>query len=1208
MNLKEACLEKGGIWNHRIGCKVKETISHSGESVERLYYPTTERKCFENGDEHVHFFDTVHACKELSVKEFCGNKLDGDFGLFTCARAVEFPEKKIFQVMESEKRILPDIYKHQKLTKRLRIEAMNNPELDEYKPSFYKHVKLDKNELEVALRKEIDAVSLSKNTESLVNMIGINTLTTNQIWDMIFLSEKVSDIGNEHIKMLYEKQRLSHSQIIHAIDNEIQLNSLYKVNYLTKDQIDYAIEKGKSLNHIYAYQSLSKEQIDDILFFSPQKIQSHFYRSQKLTRNQIDKAINHQKFISLLIQYQKLNLRQISTIIKNNIQDVQVINKLIERYGESLNTTQRIYLINHGNPYVIDTLFHSIQLRTNELYELISKGKELEHVVLYQKLSDDLIKLYIDKGKDLHLLYNWAELSPQSIQYAIDNGLYLDRIIKRYGRTLSNRQIDQMIEQGTSLATLYGHWYKILEPHQVDAAVKKGKSLAVLANKYKLTDEHIDYIIQNATESELVHFFSLGKRRHSRIELNKEQIDKAIERGIGTDALFSFYELTPHQKYKAIAVGANLQQLYQSHTLTEKMIDAAIEKGIDLEYLYSAREHGYWLRDAKYKHVLTKTQVDKAIEKGEALEELYKSQNFTSSQITKAIENKQNLSALIGRYKLSNKQKDEILSMGRTYVKPFYGEPEVTDATYDIALSLRELYKKQELNREQIKTAIDIGFDLSEVYRNTAKLSDELYIQALERKKDLHALMSYHAKYFSINIIEHALNMKEDIANHIGTLYRNIKIKSDEINKLLELNIGAPLLYQYHAKNFTKSNFKKAIEVGVASGDLYRHEMTGENIYSAIKHGEYLNILYTYNKLTPKQVDLALDMEKNLHELYEHQNLTAKQRRRAIEIGEDIDNLWTYHKDEFTKKDIDRLIEKRKILNTLQKSPLVSDEQKERILEIRGISPEVLSKSPFLRAVHSTLIPEAKEIYDYAVTNRIKEHPLKPLVGVYEVPKTPWVEIIDALEKEGWVVKNEQFAYKGKSKKKIGRLLSFVDDERLKKKYQILRSQNTPLPEKIEEIMIEISDDPDDMAMKSTGQYWESCETATHSAGGGEDLKGPHIGWRDDIIANNVIAYLKIKGEDKPRARTIIRWCNREDDGLPDAFVEAATSHKRDVKYRDIIKDNVIDILRRKGYTGISGPVKCVTPYKYTGYVDYFRAHWPNEPIIYSLAERPEVE
>jgi hypothetical protein len=133
-----------------------------------------------------------------------------------------------------------------------------------------------------------------------------------------------------------------------------------------------------------------------------------------------------------------------------------------------------------------------------------------------------------------------------------------------------------------------------------------------------------------------------------------------------------------------------------------------------------------------------------------------------------------------------------------------------------------------------------------------------------------------------------------------------------------------------------------------------------------------------------------------------------------------------------------------------------------------------------------------------------------------------------------------------------------------------------------ENLEIVISNDPIDIAGKSTGRDWTSCETI-----GGDWGWPPNCGWCDDIKANNLIAYIrKVGNKEQWLGRKMIRWCIRSDDHQPDVLAEKYYSSWENAKYRPIMEYTLSNILRDKGYSGKPGNVSCVTPYGYSGYLD----------------------
>jgi hypothetical protein len=174
---------------------------------------------------------------------------------------------------------------------------------------------------------------------------------------------------------------------------------------------------------------------------------------------------------------------------------------------------------------------------------------------------------------------------------------------------------------------------------------------------------------------------------------------------------------------------------------------------------------------------------------------------------------------------------------------------------------------------------------------------------------------------------------------------------------------------------------------------------------------------------------------------------------------------------------------------------------------------------------------------------------------------------------QGNILKSEDFNYayrKDGSKIKLGRLLRNIDEQlaldyaRYKQKLKYRRGEGT----------LFISQLPEDVLAKSTGQNWSSCGSV-----GGMDFPGIFT----DISANNAIAYLKLK--DKPNwvGRRMLRWCVRKDDGKPDVFIERYYGNPN---YADLTKNKLIEILREHGFSGVPGNTVCLTPYEFKGYAD----------------------
>ena len=423
----------------------------------------------------------------------------------------------------------------------------------------------------------------------------------------------------------------------------------------------------------------------------------------------------------------------------------------------------------------------------------------------------------------------------------------------------------------------------------------------------------------------------------------------------------------------------------------------------------------------------------------------------------------------------------------------------------------------------------------------------------------------------------------------------NIKLPNKKISQAIEK--GKELWILYEHQKLTPQQIDKAIEKGKNLWALYTYQkLTPQQIDKAIEKGEGLWALYTYQKLPPQQIDKAIEKGEHLWKLYEYQKLTPQQIDKAIEKGEELDILFSYQKP--SPKQIQYAIDHNIALEFLYSSPLTTKEQKAQILQKLGVklTPEQM-ESPLWRAVPPTKILKAVKAFNKSIENKIKENPLKDLTGVYPIKASTFTEIRDYLNKRNYYIKGEDLDYayyidkQGIERKiRIGKLLK--NEPELLKRYTRLKQFGKPK----ENLEIVISQNPEDIARKSTGQRWTSCETI-----GGSYGFPPKCGWCDDIKANNLIAYIREKDNPKWIGRVMIRWCIRKDDEKPDAVVERYYGNH---KYADILRNNLINILREKGYSAIFGNVLCKTPYNYTGYIDSGTRCDTNK-ICYEVGDRP---
>jgi len=175
-----------------------------------------------------------------------------------------------------------------------------------------------------------------------------------------------------------------------------------------------------------------------------------------------------------------------------------------------------------------------------------------------------------------------------------------------------------------------------------------------------------------------------------KIEMTKEEIDRAIEKGENLGDIYINEKLTERQIDKAIEKGKHLDTLYIHQKLTERQIDKAIEKGKHLDTLFMSQK-------------FTRSQIDRILEKEKdkyILKNLVWWQNLSKRQIDKAIEigiktkNRNILELIINKHILMKRQIDKMMEIG-------------------IKMNLLgAIYNRQKLSKRQIDKAIEIGKNL----------------------------------------------------------------------------------------------------------------------------------------------------------------------------------------------------------------------------------------------------------------------------------------------------------------------------------------------------------------------------------------------------------------------------------------------------------------------------------------------------------------
>ena len=657
-------------------------------------------------------------------------------------------------------------------------------------------------------------------------------------------------------------------------------------------------------------------------------------------------------------------------------------------------------------------------------------------------------------------------------------------------------------------------------------------------------------LYQTHTKRSIIQSYWRGEKM---TEMTRKEIDEAMEKGENLYNLYELQKLTPAQIDRAIMIGERLCPLYIYQRLTPANIDRAMVKGEYLNYLYESQK-------------LTLSQIDRAIDIGEDLGCLYERQKLTPSQIDRAMDKGEEVRYLYSRQKLTPSQIDRAIDKG-------------VEVCY--------LYRHQMLTPSQIDRAIDKGEDVHYLY-SSQTLTPAQIDWAMDRGKYLDNL------YFRQTLTPSQIDRAMDKGEYLDDLYFRQTLTPSQIDRAMDK--GEYLYAIYERQKLTLPQIDRAIDIGEDLGCLYESQkLTPLHIDRAIDKGEYLYAIYERQKLTLPQIDRAIDIGEDLGCLYESQKLTPLHIDRAIDKGEYLDILFSYQT--LSPDQIQYAINNNIALEFLYMSPLTSKEQKKTILGKLGVLvTEEQMESPLWRGIVPTKLAEATEIFDKSIEEKIEERPIDDLVGVYPIEETPFDAIRLCLNKKKFYTKEGDIGYgyytdkSGNERKiRIGKIIK--DDPDLLKSYN--RLKQVGLAEGKLEIVI--SNESEDIARKSTGQNWTTCETV------GSDFGWPpKCGWCDDIKANNLIAYIREKDQDKWIGRTMIRWCIRDDDKSSDAVIE---NYYGNTKYAEILRNELIKILRAKGYSGIRGDVLCQTPYSFTGYLD--SGSWSNHHIDYRVGDKP---
>jgi len=299
--------------------------------------------------------------------------------------------------------------------------------------------------------------------------------------------------------------------------------------------------------------------------------------------------------------------------------------------------------------------------------------------------------------------------------------------------------------------------------------------------------------------------------------------------------------------------------------LSSENIDKALAQDKGLADLYSH-------------HKLSQKQLAKAIEKGKDIRYVYQGHTLDANNIELAIEKGEDLGTLFQHQKLSSEQVTKAIE-----------NPHISSV--DVA----SLYEHQRLTEEQIDKAIDSG--KSGIYGLCRSKKNRLNQRQINKV---------------INMRDYGVSRQRDLR----ALYEHYTLTPKQVDYAIAKGLAIDMLIQ--KQNITDAQIKHIIKTceGEELWALYSKKwlLSPEQVDLALAENQnYIAMLYQYQKMTPKQIDKALDIGINREAIYAHQKLQDEQITKAIkyelkEQENDLQLRQLFSNQKFNDSHIDYII------------------------------------------------------------------------------------------------------------------------------------------------------------------------------------------------------------------------------------------------------------------------------------------------------------
>ena len=674
--------------------------------------------------------------------------------------------------------------------------------------------------------------------------------------------------------------------------------------------------------------------------------------------------------------------------------------KFKTKLGETLSTDEIEEIITLGDEQTLCEIYQKFNLTPEQVNKAIDRGMCLDYFYYYQQLTPDQIDKALEKGLYLDYLYEFQQLTPDQIDKALEKDKNLYELY-RY-QELTPKQVDKAIEKNKELSCLYKH--QKLIPEQIDRAIDIGKALNYLYGNHKLTPKQIDKAIEKGEYLYYIYEFQ---------KLTPEQIDKAIEKGEDLDYIYLYQELTPEQKdiirkklkikrASKIVLSSNFELnagFGTNITLSTRVIEADLESRIPSliqMYLSAMNKKGIEINEQEAEQKIRElNQIDSTGTKAEftpAIVRLYLSDPAFDPEraryLFKVLDRSRRRHDWIKGFDVMGYRTLDELEQA---LEPYIEKSKEIDISKERVEETTEKGVVEWREGDWWVLRFDNPEDIVE-FLKARGLTETWCIGIfycamtcapcwfLMRGDSVIGVYSNYDKELSDRQNrpmkdENILKVFVEYLKNIGKkdLWFKFRLKIDEPWSEKEIEDAITLLSKkfqdedylrmfYSKVRLTPNQIDKALDKGRCLDVLYRYQqLTPKQVDKAIEKGKELKSLYKYQKLTPEQVDKVLE-EGNLYDfdiLYIYQKLTPKQVDKALEIGEYLAGdflryeLYRHHK--LTSEQVDKAIElggEISLLSLYQHQKLTS-EQIDKAID-KGVALDYLYK-------HQKLTPEQKK-------------------------------------------------------------------------------------------------------------------------------------------------------------------------------------------------------------------------------------------------------